>query len=240
MHALVIGASGDIGMAICYRLAKEGWSLYCHYHTQKQKTLSFVSDLQKRYPQQDFFMLSLDMNRPEHIPDFTARLFHVDAVIFAAGDTSYRLLPEMSSERIDQLWNVHVRTPILLLQQLQDKLAQAEYGRVVFIGSVYGHRGSSMESVYSAVKGAQEGFAKAYAKEVASLKITVNVVAPGAVMTRMNQNWSALELAELTAAIPLRRLAVPEEIAAACNYFVSKEASYTTGVILPVAGGWLE
>lgn len=97
-----------------------------------------------------------------------------------------------------------------------------------------------METVYSAVKGAQEAFAKAYAKEVATLGITVNVVAPGAVQTKMNDHWDPQELSELKAEIPLGRLADPEEIAAACNYLFSKEASYTTGIILPVAGGWME
>jgi 3-oxoacyl-[acyl-carrier protein] reductase len=97
-----------------------------------------------------------------------------------------------------------------------------------------------METVYSAVKGAQEAFVKAYAKEVATLGITVNVVAPGAVQTKMNDNWEPQELTELISEIPLGRLADPKEIAAACNYLFSKEASYTTGIVLPVTGGWLE
>ena len=54
-YALVMGASGDIGQAVCEKLAGQGWSLYCHYNQQKEKVLNFVSDLQKRYPQQDFF-----------------------------------------------------------------------------------------------------------------------------------------------------------------------------------------
>jgi 3-oxoacyl-[acyl-carrier protein] reductase len=68
----------------------------------------------------------------------------------------------------------------------------------------------------------------------------VNVVAPGAVQTRMNENWDLQEIAELTSEIPLGRLADPSEIAAACTYLFSKEASYTTGIVLPVAGGWME
>ena len=213
-YALVMGASGDIGQAVCEKLAGQGWSLYCHYNQQKEKVLNFVSDLQKRYPQQDFFMVSLDMLKETEVPSFL--------------------------EQMDALWQVHLKTPLLLLQSLQEKLAKNGNGRVVFIGSVYGHRGSSMETVYSAVKGAQEAFVKAYAKEVATLGITVNVVAPGAVQTKMNDNWEPQELTELISEIPLGRLADPKEIAAACNYLFSKEASYTTGIVLPVTGGWLE
>ena len=69
-YALVMGASGDIGQAVCEKLAGQGWSLYCHYNQQKEKVLNFVSDLQKRYPQQDFFMVSLDMLREAEIPNF--------------------------------------------------------------------------------------------------------------------------------------------------------------------------
>lgn len=239
-YALVMGASGDIGQAVCEKLAGQGWSLYCHFNQQKEKVLNFVSDLQKRYPQQDFFMVSLDMLREAEIPNFLDQLFQVDGIVFASGFTFYELLPETKADQMEALWQVHLKTPLLLLQGLQEKLAKSKRGRVVFIGSVYGHRGSSMETVYSAVKGAQEAFAKAYAKEVATLGITVNVVAPGAVQTKMNENWDLQEIAELTSEIPLGRLADPSEIAAACTYLFSKEASYTTGIVLPVAGGWME
>ncbi|GCF94194.1 3-oxoacyl-ACP reductase [Enterococcus florum] len=239
-YGLVMGASGDIGEAICRRLAANGWSLYCHYYQNEEKVLNFVSDLRSHYPQQDFFVVSLDMLKESEITGFLTQLFQVDAVIFSAGHTVYDLLTEVSSEAIDALWQVHVKTPLLLLQQLQGKLSAGKQGRVIFIGSVYGHRGSSMETVYSAVKGAQEAFVKAYAKEVATLGITVNAVAPGAVDTRMNQEWTEEEQAELLAKIPMNRLAKPAEIAAACSYLCSPEASYTTGIILPVTGGWME
>ncbi|WP_407856732.1 elongation factor P 5-aminopentanone reductase [Enterococcus hailinensis] len=239
-YALVLGASGDIGQAICEKLADQGWSLYCHYNQQKQKVLNFVSDLQERYPQQDFFMVSLDMLKEATIPSFLDQLFQVDGIVFASGFTFYELLPETTTKQMDALWQIHLKTPLLLLQGLQSKLAQSKKGRVVFVGSVYGHRGSSMETIYSAVKGGQEAFAKAYAKEVATLGITVNVIAPGAVQTKMNDTWTDQEIAELKAEIPMGRLAAPEEIASACSYLFSAQASYTTGIILPVAGGWLE
>lgn len=82
---------------------------------------------------------------------------------------------------------MQLRTPLRIVQSLQDKLAESEFGRIVFVGSVYGGAGSAMEVGYSTVKGALSAFSRAYAKEVASLGITVNVIAPGAVDTQMNK-----------------------------------------------------
>ena len=150
--ALVLGASGDIGEAVCRRLAKEGWSLYCHYHRNEEKVLKFVSELRQSYPHQDFFMVCLDMLDYREIAPFLAGLFQVDGVVFAAGFTKYGLLAEHSQQDMSALWQVHVETPMLLLQALEGKLRQSGRGRVVFIGSVYGLAGSSMETVYSVSK----------------------------------------------------------------------------------------
>lgn len=239
-RVLIIGASGDIGQAVCRQLAAEGWSLYCHYHTNEKKLLRFVNELQKVYPQQDFFMVSLNMLETGEIPSFLDQLFQVDGVVFASGFTHYQLLTDHTEKQMNELWQIHLLTPFLLLKNLQEKLSHSDFGRVVFVGSVYGMTGSSMETVYSAVKAGQQAFAKAYAKEVASLGMTVNVVAPGAIATRMNQYWSESELEKLQAEIPMGRLGMPVEVATAVSYFFSKQAAYTTGVTLPVSGGWLE
>ena len=237
--ALVMGASGDIGGAICRRLARDGWSLYCHCYRNERKVLKIVSELRETYPHQDFFVVCLDMLDYREIAPFLEGLFQVDGVIFAAGFTKYALLSQHSRQEMANLWQIHMDTPLLLLAGLESKLRQSGHGRVVFIGSVYGLSGSAMETVYSGVKGAQQSFAKAYAKEVATLGITVNCVAPGAVATAMNEDFTDSEMTTLTEEIPLARLATTNEIAAAVAYLCSEEAQYTTGVTIPVTGGWL-
>lgn len=237
--ALVMGASGDIGEAVCRELAAKGWSLYLHFHKNEKKVLNFLSVLQNCYPQQSFFMVSLDMLDCGKIPPFLDELFQVDAVIFAAGFTKYGLLSEHTADEINDLWQVHLGTPLLLLQGLEEKLRRSQHSRIIFIGSVYGLSGSSLETVYSAVKGAQQSFVKAYAQEVASLGITVNCVAPGAVATQMNDSLTEDELNDLKNTIPLGRLATTREIATAVAYLCSENAQYITGVTLPITGGWL-
>ncbi len=238
-YALVFGASGEIGSTCCQVLAQDGWSLYCQYYQHPEKAKSLVRFLQKEYPKQDFYTCMLDLTCEKNFADFFAQLFQVDAIIFASGYTVYKLLPEITSLEMEKLWFVHLKGPLLFCQQLQDKLVKSNHGRIIFIGSVYGIVGSSMETVYSALKGAQQAFANAYSKEVASLGITVNVVAPGAIDTPMNQGWDFTELKQLKREIPMGRMGRPEEIAAVVKFLLSKEAQYVTGTTIPVTGGWL-
>lgn len=237
--ALIMGASGDIGSAVSRLLAEEGWSLYLHAHSRLDAVEEMREEFQTRYPRQDFFSLQMDMNDETQVVPFVKQLFSLDAVVFASGYTHYGLLEEIASEDMDRLWQIHVKTPVLLLQQLQSKLAQSQSGRVVFISSVYGETGSPLEVMYSTVKGAQLAFVKSYSKEVASMGITVNAVSPGAIDTKMNRFLSAEERNALTSAIPIGRMGTVEEAGIWVKHLVSKDSGYVTGQSIIVSGGWL-
>lgn len=238
MHALILGSSGDIGTSIAKQLAQKGWSLYLHYNSNQKRVSQLIAELQEEYPKQEFIPVKFDMVN-DSVSVLTKQLFTLDAVVFAQGNTYYKLLVDIEEEEIDSLWKIHIKLPILILKELQDKLAESKSGRVVFIGSIYGKIGSAMEVVYSTVKGAMSSFADAYAKEVASLGISVNVVAPGAVDTKMNQEFSSEDLENIREEIPANRLAKPDEIADLVGYLVNMKSNYLTGQTIYFAGGWL-
>lgn len=239
MYALVMGSSGDIGTSSAKKLAKKGWSLYLHYNRNRDRVEHLRKELVEKYPKQDFIPIKFDMEH-DQVAALSKQIFALDAVVFAQGNTYYKLLVDITESEIDSLWNIHVKLPILILKELQDKLAKTHHGRVVFIGSIYGKIGSAMEVVYSTVKGAMSSFADAYAKEVASLGISVNVVAPGAVNTKMNtQEFSSEDLENVKAEIPADRLANPDEIADLVSYLVNIKSNYLTGQTIYFAGGWL-
>lgn len=238
--ALIIGASGDIGSAIAERMAAAGWSLTLHYHHHEARVVALADKLMAQYPKQDFLTVCYDLTDVIHTEQLVNQLFAVDAVVFAAGMTYYHLFKDTTVDELTTLMRVHVVTPMRILTQLQDKLARSGHGRIVFIGSVYGGSGSAMEVAYSTVKGAQSAFVRAYAKEVASLGLTVNVVAPGAVATQMNtQMFDEATLAGVQEAIPAARLALPSDIAYYVAMLMNDEAQYLTGQTLYVTGGWL-
>jgi 3-oxoacyl-[acyl-carrier protein] reductase len=238
MYALIMGSSGDIGASTAKNLASKGWSLYLHYNKNRERIEKLLSQLQQDYPHQDFIPVQYDMES-DKVDKLTSQIFGLDAIIFAQGNTYYKLLVDMDEQEMDSLWNIHIKQPILILKELQDKLAAKHHGRIIFIGSIYGKIGSAMEVVYSTVKGAMSSFADAYAKEVASLGISVNVVAPGAVDTKMNNEFSSEDLAAVRDEIPANRLANSDEIADLVSYLVEIKSNYLTGQTIYFAGGWL-
>ena len=108
----------------------------------------------------------------------------------ANGQSMYKLLTETTAEDMDALWKVHVQNPAQFIGLISSQLRKFEKSYIVFIGSIWGNTGAAGEVMYSAVKGAQHAFVKAYAKEAAYSGIRVNAVAPGWIETRMNESNS--------------------------------------------------
>ena len=110
-------------------------------------------------------------------------------------------------------------------------------GRIILVSSVVGLLGSAGQANYAASKAGLVGFARSLARELGSRSITVNVVAPGPVETDMTAALGEKRLAELTAAVPLGRMATPDEIAGTVAFLASADAAYITGAVIPVDGG---
>ena len=239
-RAIVFGATGGIGTQIVHDLAKEGWSLYIHGVHQIEKAIKLCTKLSKLYPKQDFLSLRLSFqDETNELKRVISNLLPVNAVIFSQGITDFNFLGSQSLEKIDQIFQVNVVTPIKILNLLESRLMGAAHGRVIFIGSVYGKQASAMEAVYSSTKGALSSFAQGYGREVASSHLTVNVIAPGAVETEMNAIFSKETLEEVKEEIPAARLANVSDISFWVKNLLSPQADYFTGQTIYVDGGWL-
>ena len=112
-------------------------------------------------------------------------------------------------------------------------------GVIINMSSIWGDFGASMEALYSTSKGAINTFTKAMAKELAPSGIRVNAIAPGIVETDMMKNdFTEIELKELKNEVPTNRFAKAEEVAGLVRYLISDEASYITGDIININGGF--
>jgi 3-oxoacyl-[acyl-carrier protein] reductase len=117
------------------------------------------------------------------------------------------------------------------------KMLRARWGRVVLVSSVVGLLGAAGQANYAASKAGLVGFARSVARELGSRAITVNVVAPGPVATDMTAALGQERLDAITEAVPLGRMADPDEVAAVVQFLASDDAAYITGAVIPVDGG---
>lgn len=237
-YALVLGASGGIGEAICKRLATEGWSLYMHYNSGEQMVNKMQKELSERYPSSDFQCVQSDFCQLGAAERLAAQLTDVRAIIVANGQSMLKLLTETTEEEMESLWRVHVQNPVRMISLLSARLRSYESSYVVFIGSIWGNTGAAGEVMYSSVKGAQHAFVKAYAKEAAYGGIRVNGIAPGWIETRMNGEIPEDERQMVMEEIPLMIPGRPVEVADLVDFLTSGKADYMTGEILKLNGGW--
>ena len=114
---------------------------------------------------------------------------------------------------------------------------RAKTGRIINITSVVGSSGNAGQMNYAAAKAGVAGMSRALAREIGSRNITVNCIAPGFIDTDMTKTLSEQQIAALLQQVPLGRLGVPEDIAAAVSFLASPQASYITGTTLHVNGG---
>ncbi|MEK9197842.1 elongation factor P 5-aminopentanone reductase [Ureibacillus sp. 179-F W5.1 NHS] len=236
--ALVVGASGAIGKAIAQRLASDGWSLYLHFHQNRQALEQLVEQLRCNFPEQEFIEVQSDFSEDNGADILATQIYSLQAIVFAGGHALYGLIEDTPVEEMNKLWKVHVQNPMRLLALLSNKLRQHDTSYVLFIGSIWGEAGAAFETVYSAVKGAQHAFVKSYAKEVAYNRILVNAIAPGLIKTGMNAHLNEEEKRKINEEIPLGRAGEVEEVANLVSFYLSGQANYVTGQIIRLNGGW--
>jgi len=166
----------------------------------------------------------------------------VDVLVNNAGWERLALFAESDPALWDRLIAVNFKGALHATHAVVEGMIARGRGRIVSISSDAGRVGSTGEAVYSGCKAALIGFSKALARELARHRITVNVVCPGPADTQLLRDVMAGErgakiLAGMQRAIPLGRLAQPEDVAGAVAYLVSDEAAYVTGQVLSVSGG---
>jgi 3-oxoacyl-[acyl-carrier protein] reductase len=235
-NVLIIGASGDIGIAIAKQLVKEGYKLLLHYNTNRE----MVDDLRKNVNESDVLaVFQADLSEGTAVKRFLAELvFPVDSIIFASGLAYSGVFQDTSEVTMDKMINLHVKTPWLIVKYLLPQMINQRSGAIIFITSIWGEQGASNEVIYSSVKGAQNSFVKALAKEVAPSGISVNAVSPGFIETKMNRHLHGAEKDALISEIPMNRAGRPDEVAHAVSFLLSNQSSYIQGEIINLTGGW--
>ncbi|MFC4557188.1 elongation factor P 5-aminopentanone reductase [Virgibacillus kekensis] len=235
-NILIIGASGDIGAAIARSLAEQGYQLLLHYNQNRSAIAEYAAGL----PEETVLsVMQADLSSESGVRHLLSKIaFPVDAIIFAGGRAYFSLFQDTSEGVMNEMLNLHVKAPWLITKELLPSMLQKKQGKIIFITSIWGETGASNEVVYSSVKGAQNSFVKALAKEVAPSGVSVNAVSPGFIDTKMNHHLNPEEVIRITDEIPANRAGKAEEVANMVNFLISDKASYIQGEVINVTGGW--
>lgn len=237
--ALVTGAASGIGRAVALRLGQEGCRVAAVDLNVEgaRATAAEIGGERACALQADVSYLSA--MRAATAAAETA-LGPLDVLVCCAGWDRVEAFVDSSEETWDRVISINLKGVIACTRAVLDGMTARSSGAIVNISSDAGRVGSSGEVVYSGAKAGIIGFSKAVAREVARHNIRVNVVCPGPTDTPMmagiRETNPRLSDA-LVKAIPFRRLARPEEIAAAAAFFASDDAAYITGQTLSVSGG---
>jgi len=236
-NVLIIGASGDIGFSIAERLANEGYQLILHYN----KNRSRMEQLANLLPEESILaIVQADLTKKEEMNRLLGDLvYEVHNLVFAAGVAHYGLFHESTEEVMDHMLSIHVTAPWVITKGILPEMIQRQSGNIVCISSIWGTFGASFEVLYSTVKGAQNSFIRALAKEVGQSGISVNGVSPGFINTKMNGHLSTEETEAMLSHIAEDRPGRPEEIAHVVQFLLSDQTTYIQGEVIRVDGGWM-
>lgn len=233
--ALVTGASGGIGGAIARALHGAGATLALS-GTREEPLQALAAEMGARAT-----VLPCRLDDAEATAALPGRveeaLGALDILVNNAGLTRDQLAMRMKDEDWDQVLAVNLTAAFRLSRAALRGMMKRRWGRILGITSIVGVTGNPGQTNYAASKAGMIGFSKSLAAEVASRGITVNCVAPGFIETAMTDALPEAQRDKLLTAIPAQRLGRPEDIAAACLYLASEEASYVTGQTLHVNGG---
>lgn len=233
--AVIMGASGEIGECVAHEMANAGWSLYLHWNSMPVAPL--VHRLEEMYPSQEFIAVQADFSQDNGGELLAGHVFDASCVVVASGHALMKMLVDTEECEMDELWRVHVKNPVSAIKRISRFFHRHPASYVIFVSSIWGETGAALETMYSAVKGAQLSFVKAYAKEMASAGTRVNAVAPGFIQTKMNGRLLEEELGAIKEEIPLG-LGRPQDVADAVSFLASGKADYMTGQTLRINGGW--
>lgn len=237
--AIVTGSAKGIGKGIAVKLAKDGFNLVLadFDEVELKKT---VEELAKDGVKVEGLKTDVSSrNDVQALVKFAVEKFEsVEVLVNNAGIYPFKGFLEMTDDEWDRVLSVNAKSVFMLTQEVSKIMS--ENGRIVSISSIASQVGFEGLTHYCASKGAINAFSRAAALELAHKKITVNVVAPGAVETPGANTSAMSEDAKkgMLAMIPLSRSGLPADIAAAVSYLVSPEASYITGQVITVDGGW--
>jgi 3-oxoacyl-[acyl-carrier protein] reductase len=234
--ALVTGASRGIGRAIALALPDHRVIGTATTAAGAESISAYLHEAKI-----DGAGMTLNVDQPAAIDaaleEIQTRFGAISVLINNAGVTRDNLILRMKEDEWDSVMDTDLKSVFRLSKQVLRGMMKLRFGRIVSVTSVVGSIGNAGQANYAAAKAGIAGFSKSLAREVASRNITVNCVAPGFIDTDMTRALTPTQRDALLSLVPLGRLGLADEVAAAVRFLISDGAAYITGTTLHVNGG---
>jgi NAD(P)-dependent dehydrogenase (short-subunit alcohol dehydrogenase family) len=238
-NAIVTGAGQGIGRSIALKLAQEGANVVIaevNADTGNQ-TAKEVEALGRRA-----LFISVDVANQKQVQGMVDQVLKVwkriDILVNNAGFDRPAALLKVKEEDWDAVLGVHLKGTLNCIQAIAPQMMENSYGKIVNISSVWGKSGAVSEICYSSAKAGIIGLTKSLARELGRYQINVNVVLPGFILTSTVSKMAEKYRNMIIENTPLKRGGQPEEVAHVVAFLASDEASFMTGAMVEVSGGW--
>ena len=235
MRILITGGSRGIGRAMVERFSSPENKIAFIYRSNH----SAANELCEKY---GAFSICADISNPDEAKKATEeaalRLGGIDVLVNNAGISQLKLFTDINNEDWQTMINTNLSSAFYVTRSALPYMISQKSGRIINIGSMWGKVGASCEVHYSASKSALRGMTVALAKEVGPSSITVNCIEPGVILTDMCADFDEQTLKSLSDETPLCRLGAPCDVAELAYFLASDKASFITGQIIGVDGGF--
>lgn len=234
-RALVTGGSGDIGSAICLRLAVEGMHVLVHANRHPERAEQVVTAIRQAGGNAEAIVFDVtDTAQCKEVLTSLSEQAPIQVLVNNAGLHSDAPLAGMSAEQWHRVVDVSLNGFFNVTQPLLLPMMATRWGRVISISSIAGVMGNRGQTNYAAAKAGLHGASKSLAIELASRGITANVVAPGIIEGSMT--GEVFEEKAVKAMVPMKRAGKAEEVAALVAFLASEEAGYISGQVIGING----
>lgn len=238
-NILITGASGDIGSGIARKLAKADVRLLLVYNNSKQRIDKIADELMDI---SHIVLYKCDLTDDDcvhaMVNDIVSKFHTIDCLINCAGVSLIKQIQDCTEADYSYVFDSNMKTAFLLTKEVSKHMIHEQSGNIINISSMWGNVGASMESLYSASKGAMNSFTLALAKELGFSNIRVNAICPGLIEGRMNESISDEDKKAIISNTPISRIGTSEDVANAVEFLLSGKSSFITGQIITIDGGF--
>lgn len=237
-HALVTGGSGEIGQAICQRLADDGHHVIIHANQNLNKAQTLANSIIEQGGSASAIQFDLtDFTQTAKIISELMQDQPIQILVHNAGIHHDAPLAGMSKTQWDNVIDVCLHGFFNITQPMLLPMMKTRWGRVIAISSIAGMTGNRGQANYAAAKAGLSGACKSLSIELASRGITANVVAPGIIKTAMSEDSFPAE--KIRQMVPMQRAGETKEVAALVSFLASDEAAYISGQVISINGGMI-